>query len=163
MPLSNELISLFVKSTKDDKKVPTETTVYGTTVEYNGSIYVKLDGSDLLTPVTKTAAVKSDERVTVMIKNHTATITGNMTSPAARTGDVEEVGSKISEFEIVMAYKVTTEDLEAINATIENIRSAFVSTENLEAINADIDKLIAKYAELQYVDAENIETLYVSL
>ena len=36
MTLSNELISQFVKATKDDTKTKTDKTVYGTIVEYNG-------------------------------------------------------------------------------------------------------------------------------
>ena len=98
MGLSNELVSKFVKVTKDDVEVKKETTVYGTIVEYNGSKYVKLDGSDLLTPFSSTTDVEPNERVTVMIKNHTAIVTGNVSSPAARTDTVKEVANKITEF-----------------------------------------------------------------
>lgn len=91
MGLSSDLISQFVKATNDAAKTKTETTVYGTIVEYSGSTYVKIDGSDLLTPISTTVDVKHGERVTVMIKNHTATITGNISSPAARTDDVKEI------------------------------------------------------------------------
>lgn len=93
MALSNDLISKFVKVAKNDSnKKKTETTVFGTTVERDGRMWVKLDGSDgLLTPISSTAEVNAGERVTVMVKNHTATITGNMSSPAARTGTVNEV------------------------------------------------------------------------
>lgn len=52
MALSKNLISDFVKATTDDKKTAEETTLYGTIVEYNGSKYVRLDGSDMLTPYT---------------------------------------------------------------------------------------------------------------
>lgn len=159
MGLSSELISQFVKATKDDKKQPRETTVYGTTVEYDGGMYVKLDGSDLLTPISTTADTKAGERVTVMIKNHTATVTGNISSPAARTGDVQEIGTKISEFEIVMAYKVTTEDLEAINATIEALQAITAKFADMEAINAEIETLLAMYAELVYVSAGDLEAV----
>lgn len=158
MSLSNELISQFVKATKDNKKTPTETTVYGTVV-YDGRPYVKLDGSDLLTPVSTTADVKDGERVTVMIKNHTATVTGNISSPSARTHDVKEMGSKISEFEIVMAYKVTTEDLEATNATIENLRAKLATIGKLDVTEADIETLVAKFANLEYVKADDIEAI----
>ena len=108
MSLSNDLISQFVTVINSDKKVNKESTVYGTTVEYNGSTYVKLDGSDLLTPVSTTADTKPGERVSVQIKNHTATVTGNITSPAARTGDVKEIGNKITEVEILVVDKVIT-------------------------------------------------------
>lgn len=158
MALSSDLISQFVKETNNSKKESNETTVYATVV-YNGKPYVKLDGSDLLTPISTTADVKDGERVTVMIKNHTATVTGNISSPSARTADVKEVGSKISEFEIVMAYKITTEDLEAANATIENLRAKVANFTNVEAVTAEINKLQAKFASLEYVSATDVDAL----
>ena len=166
MPLSSELISQFVKSTRDATQKQSETTVQGTTVMYNGKMYVRLDGSELLTPVSTTADTVPDERVNVMIKNHTATITGNMSSPAARTDDlievdgkVEEAAKEITEFQIIMAAKVNTTDLEAINATIESLKANLANFDNMEAINADILNLQAKYADLEYVDAETISAL----
>lgn len=166
VPLASELVSQFVKSTRDTTQKQTETTVHGTTVMYNGRMYVRLDGSDLLTPVSTTADVAPDERVNVMIKNHTATVTGNISSPSARTDDVQEIGGKveeaakeITEFQIVMAGKVTATDLEAINATIESLKATVANIDNLEAINADIENLQAKYAKLEYVDAETINAL----
>lgn len=144
MSLSNELISQFVKATKDDKKKSTESTVYGTAAVYDGKTYVKLDGSDLLTPVTTTTDVKSDERVVVMIKDHTATITGNISSPAARTDDVKEIGSKITEVEILVADKVSTKELEAESARIDTLVSDNVTIkEKLTASEAEIDELVA--------------------
>lgn len=109
MELSNNLISQFVKATKDTKAKNTESTVYGTAVVHGEEqrMYVKLDGSDLLTPVTNTTNMKDGERVTVMIKDHTATVTGNMTSPSARIGDVDDMGNAIrSEVDILVADKV---------------------------------------------------------
>ena len=158
MALSSDLISQFVKETNNSKKESNETTVYATVV-YNGKPYVKLDGSDLLTPISTTADVKDGERVTVMIKNHTATVTGNISSPSARTADVKEIGSKISEFDIVMAYKITTEDLEAANATIENLRAKVANFTSIEAVTAEINKLQAKFASLEYVSATDVDAL----
>lgn len=159
MSLSSDLISQFVKVTKDDKKTAKETTVYGTTVEYNGSMYVKFDGSDLLTPVSTTTDAQPGERVTVMIKNHTATVTGNVSSPAARTDDVKGNATKISEFEIIVAYRVSTEDLEATNAIIESLKAKTANLENMEAVNAQIEELQAKYAALESVSAKEAEIL----
>lgn len=144
MSLSNELISQFVKATKDDSKISNESTVYGTTVVYDGKTYVKLDGSDLLTPVNTTTDVKDDERVTVMIKDHTATITGNISSPSASSSDVKELGSKITEAEILIADKVSTEQLEAETARIDTLVSDNVYIkEKLTANDAEIDNLVA--------------------
>lgn len=88
MKLSDELLSAFVDVTKSDKKTKDETIVYGRIVERDGVKKVKIDGSDIETPISTTADTIVGERVTVMIKNHMAVVTGNMSSPAARTADV---------------------------------------------------------------------------
>lgn len=173
MPLSTDLISQFVKVTKSEPKESKESTAYGTTVEYNGSTYVKLDGSDLLTPIVTTADVKSGERVTVMIKDHTATVTGNISSPAARTGDVKALGNKISEFEIVIADKVSVKQLEAEIARIDSlVADNVVIKERLTASEAEIgtlvsdnvvinEKLKAHDASIDNLDATKIDAKIV--
>lgn len=168
MALSSELISQFVKATKDDSSNNNnESTVYGTVKEYNGKKYVQLDGSDLLTPISSTTDTKADERVTVMIKNHTATVTGNISSPAARTDDVQEIGSKISEFEVVIADKVDTKELNAERARIDNLVSENViirgeldaNTANIKELTADSvkvnDTLTAHKADIEDLQAKN--------
>lgn len=168
MALSSELISQFVKATKDDSgNDNNESTVYGTVKEYNGKKYVQLDGSDLLTPISSTTDTKADERVTVMIKNHTATVTGNISSPAARTDDVQEIGSKISEFEVVIADKVDTKELNAERARIDNLVSENViirgeldaNTANIKELTADSvkvnDTLTAHKADIEDLQAKN--------
>ena len=166
MALSSDLISQFVKVTNDNKKTVEETTVYGTIVEYEGTPYVRLDGSELLTPITTTTVVKPGERVAVMIKNHTATVTGNVTSPSAQDKDVADVLNKtkdamdkISEFEIVVAYRVKTDELEAINATINKLQAKVAKISSLSAVEADIENLRAEYAKLEYVQAKDVEAL----
>lgn len=185
MDLSNDLISQFVKITNDGDVGSKESTVYGTTVEYNGELYVKLDGSDLLTPVETTSDMQAGERVTVMIKNHGATVTGNITSPSANEGTVNKKvteavegieGKVITEVEILIADRVSTkqldaelaridtliagkatiEELEAIDAKIENLEVG-----NLEAVNAEIENLKANKADITELNAvtANIEIL----
>lgn len=166
MSLSSELISQFVKITNDSNDSVEETTVYGTIVEYEGTNYVRLDGSELLTPITTAANVKPGERVTVMIKNHTATVTGNLSSPSARIDDLDgldDVASIISEFEIVLAQKVDTDDLVAEQARIDELIAKGVEiTGTLEAAEADIDILQANHLsvverlEAAEADIENL-------
>ena len=164
MNLSSDLVTKFVKATtKDNRKTSAESIVYGTTVVYDGKPYVKLDGSDLLTPVTTTADVNSDERVTVMIKNHIATITGNITSPAARTDDVKDVANQISEFEIIISHKVSAEELEAAYATIETLRTKLANVDELHAIFADIEALEARFANVEYLNANDIEAINANI
>ena len=112
MGLSNDLLSQFAKITKDEKQTKNETTVYGTTVENNGKTYVKIDGSDLLTPASTTINTKNGERVTVMLKNHTATITGNVSSPSARLIDINEINEEtILELNTILANKADVANL----------------------------------------------------
>lgn len=144
MALSDDLISQFVKVTKDEVEPKNETTVYGKIVNYEGSMYVQLDGSDLLTPISSTADVKPDERVTVMIKDHTATVYGNVSSPSASSKSVEEIGARITEAEILIADKVSTVYFDAQVARIDSLTTDNVNIkERLTASEADIDTLEA--------------------
>lgn len=150
MSLSTDLAKQFAKATNDSKKqVTPEVTHKGTIVRYNGKDYVQLDGSEVLTPITKTAAVKPDERVTVVIKNHSATVTGNISSPAARTDDVADVDKKVTELYSVVADKATIKELEAQVARIDTLTADNVSVkEKLTAAEADIDDLQAGNATI---------------
>ena len=130
MPLSSDLVSQFAKITKDNKRTKTETTVYGTIVDYSDSKYVRLDGSDLLTPVTMTVDAKSGDRVTVRLKNHTATVTGNITSPAARVETVKVVVDSVTDVENILANTVTTEVLNVERARITALEADNVTINN---------------------------------
>lgn len=174
MALSKNLISDFVKATTDDKKTAEETTLYGTIIEYNGSKYVRLDGSDMLTPYTATVAAKAGERVRVSVGKHSATVTGNVSSPAARTGDVEELGQKVDTFDAVVANKATIKDLEVERARVDDLVADNVVIKNqltadsaeikdLKADNVDIKgKLTARDAEIENLKANKIDAEVVS-
>lgn len=141
MALSNDLVHEFVKVTNDGTEIKQESTVYGTIVKLNNATYVRIDGSDLLTPIISTVAVSDGDRVTVMIKNHTATVTGNTSSPAAKDSDLSDLSN-------VVADKVSTEELEAEKARISD----------LEADNLTVkDKLTANEAYISDLQADNVE------
>lgn len=103
MPLTNKTINQFVKATKNDtESTKKETIVYGKITSFdetNKTCYVQLDGSDREIPVTRyTAEVKEGERVTVMIKNHIAVVTGNLESPSVSENTVNTtVRKRVSE------------------------------------------------------------------
>lgn len=139
MQLSADLVSKFVKATKDTK-TQDGTTMYGTVVMQNGTPYVRLDGSEILTPVTSMADVHSLERVMVLVKDHTATIMGNVSSPSARSDDVKALIE-------VVADKASIGDLKAINADIENLKA-----DNIEIS----DKLTATEADIKDLEADNV-------
>lgn len=123
MSLSNDLISQFVKATQDPQKPEKDVVIYGTIKKEGNRDYVKLDGADLLTPVTSTTVLKQDDRVTVMIKNHTAVVTGNITSPSAQNADVQSQAGKINDFEIVIAGKVSAGELDVEKSRINSLVS----------------------------------------
>ena len=137
MGLSNELIRQFVQITNDKKRVSTESILYGTVILKDDGPYVKLDGSDVLTPVSSTADVKDGERVTVLLKNHSAIVTGNVSSPSASSKDLQETNKNIAEFE-----EVTTNRFRANEADIDEL-----STNKLDANQADI-----KYAQIDFAN-----------
>ena len=193
MELSHDLISQFAKLVTKDNKPTVDTTVYGTVIEdANGNKYVKLDGSDQLTPLSDdkrpsadSTTVKTDvgDRVAVSIKNHTATVTGNVSSPAAKNGDVENLGKQVSEvkeFDVVLAEQVQAnagyikqlqtdkaevgelraaeaeiEKLETNKASIGQLEAAEAEIENLKTTKIDADVADLKYAEIKDLDATN--------
>ena len=166
MALSNDLAMQFARVTNTKPKTQSESTVYGTAVSYDGAMYVRVDGSDLLTPVESTVSIQPGERVTVLIKNHSAIVTGNITDPSAGSILVGNLGTKVdgvvgqvAEFQSVVAGEITVDELLAIQATIGNLKAETAEIGSLEAINAAIENLEAKYANLEYVDAGTIKAL----
>lgn len=124
MNLPQDLITAFAKITNDNKKDKNETVLYGTTVIQNGVKYVKIDGSDVLTPVQSTAIIRSGARVTIMLKNHQAIVTGNLTDPSASSEDVSGfLDSKvdISEFELTISELLAT--IDALTKRIEQLEN----------------------------------------
>ena len=164
MGLSHDLISQFVKVTNDRQTVKKETIAYGTAVELDGKKYVRLDGSEMLTPVSSTADAEANERVTVLIKDHTAAITGNASSPAARKQSVDDAVDQITKVEILVANKVSTEDLDAERGRINTLVSENVTIkERLTASEANIDNLEANTVSTAELNAQkaridNLET-----
>ena len=165
MPLPSNVIADFCDTVIVEDKRPSESTLNGTTVKYDGKICVKIDGSDQITPVSSTSIVKENQRVKVLIKNHQATITGNMSDPSASSGTVSDIdqtvkdqGTKISEFDIVIADKVDVGQLNAANARIDNLVSENVTINGkLEANEASIDNLKVNKADISSLNAANAE------
>ena len=178
MGLSYDLISEFVKITNDKKEKPKEGIVYATIVGSGDTKYVKIDGSDLLTPMDTTTDIEDGERVTVMIKDHKATVTGNITSPSVSSGTVNTVvGNAVGENFTVVNSQIENlvakdsylenayvQNSQVVNSKIENLEAADSRIENsvienfnvidgvvqdLRATNADIEVLHADFAEIK--------------
>ena len=135
MILPSNLISDFVKATKDKQAQPRESVLYGTI--QSDTEYVKLDGSTVLTPIENKAVIaKAGDRVTVTIKDHKAIVTGNIASPAAREKDTLKI-----------------DDLNAVNIEISNIKADITL---LKTSNVTIENTLESHAEsIKTLNAEN--------
>ena len=135
MILPSNLISDFVKATKDKPAQQRESVLYGTIQSDTG--YVQLDGSTVLTPIENKAVIaKTGDRVTVTIKDHKAIVTGNIASPAAREKDTLKI-----------------DDLNAVNIEISNIKADITL---LKTSNVTIENTLESHAEsIKTLNAEN--------
>ena len=142
MILPSNLISDFVKATKDKQAQPRESVLYGTI--QSDTEYVKLDGSTVLTPIENKAVIaKTGDRVTVTIKDHKAIVTGNIASPAAREKDTLKIV-----------------DLNAINIEVSNIKADITLLKNS---NVTIENTLESHTEsINTLTSEN-ETINETL
>lgn len=168
MELPSDLISEFIKAATPEPTTKKETIMYGT-IHYDGKTWVQLDGSELYTPLSTTADVKDGDRVTVVVKDHTAIVTGNLSDPSASSGTVTQVEVKIVEMDNVIANKVSTDELYAESARIEKLivsgdltvlgelKAAEADIGKLEADNAIINEtLVANEAEFKRIETEKL-------
>lgn len=114
MALSKDVMSQFAKAMVP-KQESKEATLNATYKKIDGKEYVQLDGSDILTPVTSSVVAETDDRVKVIIKDHAATVIGNITSPSARNKDlntlkdtVDENGNTIKRMDTVIQQQQTS-------------------------------------------------------
>lgn len=129
MALSQYLINQFVKLTDKEEK-PKEVTVNGTYKMINGEEYVQIDGSEIWTPVTSTVEAETGERVKVMIKNHTATVTGNISSPSARSKSVKDLKDEVDK---------QGNTIKQLDNTIEQQNNSIIQIDNnIKQVNNDI-------------------------
>ena len=97
MSLSKNLINQFVKVVNYEKKESKESTVNGTYKVIDGVKYVQIDGSDIWTPVNSMVQADDGDRVKVSIKDHNATITGNITNPSAGSSSVQDLKDTVDD------------------------------------------------------------------
>lgn len=139
MSLDKKVIKDFVAAVNKKEETKTPTILTGTVHREGGTVSVKIDGSESLTPVSTVINVEDGERVTVIIENHKAMITGNLSSPAARGNEVEDL-------KVIVGDKVSTAELEAITAKVGEIDGDVANfkettTEKLTAQEANIKKI----------------------
>ena len=116
MDLSKQLVKDFVEVTGDSKR--TDTTVYGTIVENNGTMCVRIDGSDEITPIVSTTTVKEGDRVTVHIRNHQTVVTGNTTNPSIGINEENGLRSAIEQSINSIRLEVA-DDINGLNSRLD--------------------------------------------
>ena len=137
MGLSSELASQFAKVTNDSSRNTNGTKLYGTIAMLGEVPHVKLDGTEELTPISRTVEVAEGDRVEVMIANHSATVTGNLTDPSIgimRAGNLE---SKITQTAEQIQLQVS--DLE------KNLDSKI--TQTATEIRSEVSDLDGRFSE----------------
>ncbi|MBS4933547.1 MAG: tail fiber domain-containing protein [Clostridiales bacterium] len=180
--LPTEVISQFVKGTNDSSKSTNSVkSFYGTAVVNSSGIYVRLDGSEALTPVSMATDAKNNDRVLVTIEDHKASITNNITSPASgrsatdlyyvetnENGDVVVKGELRAAKEYVdelIAKNITVASIETQSAKIimleaqqANFENA--TAENFTAVRAEIENLVVGNLDAKYanIDLANVDT-----
>ena len=166
--LSRNIIKRYVGVATPEKITSNSETVNGTVVSEGDVLYVLIDGSSVLTPVSSTIDIREGDRVLVLLQNHEATVLGSPTSATARLEELRDLQEGVTEFEVILADKVGTGELVAMQALIEDLEAKDVeisgkltaneaSIEALEAENATINgKLTAYQADIEELQADNV-------
>lgn len=179
MDLSRNIIKRYVAVSTPEKVTSNSDTRYGTVVSQGEDTFVMIDGSSILTPVTSNVSLKDGDRVLVLVKNHEATVLGSPTAPTARLEELRALEEGVTEFEVILADKVGTGELVAMQALIEDLeakdveisgtlQAATASIETLTAENAtingkldvyqaDIEELQADSAKIEKIEADNVK------
>lgn len=153
MALEELLASEFAKITNDNEKSSEESTVYGTCRKVDGKDYIELDGSDgVLTPISGSTTKYADgDRVSGVIKNHSLTVTGNITQPGLTKADDIEDGT-------IKPIKLVDGSLK-VGVNVEMGSDVVLSWENLPsdvASDNDIPYVPNNIVTYTYIDKENV-------
>lgn len=172
MALSSDLISKFVKATKDEPTAKKETVVYGVVTQTN-PIHVRLveskSDSDQSTAYTEaipvastTTVVEVGDKVECTIKNHKLSITGTTDYPAARsasTVDIGHIDAANARIDNLVAANVTIQGtLDAHQAIIDELDATYIRVDELEADFVSVEEL-----EANYIKANEIKSTYATI
>ena len=146
MSLSSELASQFAKVTNDTNRNTNGTKLHGTITMLGEVPHVKLDGTEELTPISRTVEVAEGDRVEVMIANHSATVTGNLTDPSigimragalesSITQTAEQIQLQVSDLEKNLDSKITQTATE-IRSEVSDLDGRF--SENITTVENGI-------------------------
>lgn len=178
--LSRNIIKRYVQVASPEKITSNSETVYGTVVNEGEELFVKIDGSNILTPVSSTIDIKANDRVLVLVKNHEATVIGSPSSPTARLEELNNLGTEVTKFKAVatsdlIAARADIDKLKANDAEITGRLTANegyidkLTTENttingkLTAYEADVENLSADHAGFKKATAEDFKAVNASI
>ena len=174
MDLSRNIIKRYVQVASPEKITSNSETVYGTVVNEGETLYVKIDGSNILTPVSSTIDIKANDRVLVLVKNHEATVIGSPSSPTARLEELNNLGTEVTKFKAVatsdlIAARADIDNLNANKLSVKDAELKYATIEKLDAENATINgKLTAYEASIEglkadKIDASEVEAKYATI
>ena len=171
MGLSSELASQFAKVTNDSSRNTNGTKLYGTIAMLGEVPHVKLDGTEELTPISRTVEVAEGDRVEVMIANHSATVTGNLTDPSigvVRAGNLEskitqtatEIRSEVSDLDGRFSENITTVENGIRNDMANSLASM---SDTLTGLSNDLTGLGEDLTGLEESTNSSISTINASI
>lgn len=166
MGLSSELISKFVKATKDETSVKPDTIAYGTVQLTNGELSLQLDGSNTSIPIADSTidrdkGLMPGNRVMVLIKNHKAVIIGNLTSQSITVEGIQFDLGKIDKIELDN-IKINDE-LEAQKATITEISTDYGEFKGITADKLEVAEAKLGTLDTDYLKTEQLEAKYATI
>lgn len=91
MELSRHILKEFADVSRGVEREDKTQYLRGTIKSSGDSKYVRIDGSESLTPISEIVDVKDGDRVLVTIENHEATILGNLTMPPSAYKEQEAI------------------------------------------------------------------------
>lgn len=158
LALSLELISKFAKIAVPEKEKKKEATVYAyvQNVYDNGTADITIDGSNgLSTPASYTSDVKTGDRVTALVKNHSVIITGNVTSPSTSKGTFDSKFGSLDEDMLTNSENIekANEDISNLQKELDNLKSS-LGSDPITATNID-----EWYGETVIPDAEGFKMI----
>ena len=158
MDLKTEKILVDAITKAQESKISPYTTTAIVTSITDDIIYVKIPGSESSTPIKNTSvSVKVGDVVDVSVSHNDTHITGNRSDVAMNSTTTNAISQQYATDvkNFIAAEYAKINDLEATNATIDNLKTNKADIEDLTAINADISNLKADKANITDLEATN--------
>lgn len=150
MPISNQLLSEFARSTNTKIPKQNEYSMYATvnSVDAQGNTLVIFDGSDITTPVESSVMVKENDRVIVSIKDRKPVVTSNLTTKVINADVIIADEARIGRLEADSV--VVHGNIETINGNISSINGNIQTINgNISTVNGNIQTINGNISTIQ--------------